>query len=200
MEQAEILTIEGHDYPTHPSAYLPLVRFDRGATRERVALGARLFSQLHGDLRWSLREYLEGVEPRRVHASVTSNGIVLMIDPHRFSPEWEEKTLRIHIELVYRKRDGGLAPAPWRRKHRETFVAAVEARQWNALFSAAMPLAYPPEDSEDDPAPTPFMPDPDLSAADVKAFNAIEYLDPFSLFIEAQYDSLIEPGTLETSA
>jgi hypothetical protein len=200
MENAEILAIEGHNYPAHPSAYLPLVRFDRGATLKRESLGARLFTQLHGDLRWSLINYLESVEPRKMHATTTSNGIVLIIDPPRITPEWEENTLRMHIELVYRTRDGRLAAAPWRRKHREEFATALQARQWNACFSNAMPLAYPPADIDDDPTPVPFTADPDLSAADIRAINKIEYLDPFSLFLEAQYSMLIEQGIPETAA
>jgi hypothetical protein len=178
LENAEIVSIEGDNYPAHPYAYFPLVRFYQGSILKRVALGARIFEQLQADFKWSMTGYLDGIDAGRVRAKTTWSGIALTVEPVRpviYKLGWREEVLEIEVDLVWRTPDGKLALAPWRQKHREEFVEAIAARKWNACYSRGMPTRYSPENDEEDPDPLPFAPDLSLSADTIAAINAMDY-------------------------
>lgn len=182
LANAEIVAIEGHDYPEHPHAYFPLVRFYQGTPLKRIALGARIFTQLHADFRWSLLTFLESMDGRRVRAKRTDAGIALTIDairPAAYKLGWEEEVLEIEVYLAWRTNDGCFELAPWRETHRDQFVEAINVRKWSDCSSRGMPLPYCPEDCEDEPFPPPFQPDFTLTEKTIAAINAMHDPDPF---------------------
>jgi hypothetical protein len=69
MDRADIVDVEGYVAPAHPRDYVPVARFYRGMIVRRRMDGMRVFGQFHRDFRRALIEYLDGLDPRRVHVS-----------------------------------------------------------------------------------------------------------------------------------
>lgn len=176
LENAELVSIEGHDYPAHPDAYFPLVRFYQDSMcNPRVYLGARMFEQLQVDFKWSLVKYLDGVDAGRVSAKATFSGIELRVKPVK--PEvwtlgWRDEVIEMRVDLVWRTATGELARAPWRRAHREKFIEAINSRKRPECYSRGMPIPYVPKNGWDEPD-KPFDPDTNLSEDTVAAIDGI---------------------------
>lgn len=175
MERADIVDIEGVAAPTHPRDYVPVVRFYRGMIVRRRMEGMRVFDQFHRDFRRALIEYLDGLDPRRVHVSTHSLGIQIRIAAMRpavYDPHWQDDELCIEVGLAWWTPGSRLAPAPWRLEHREGIVAALTERNWMAVRSPGLPLASPTnsEDGDEDP---PLAPDPHVPAHVAKAVMAL---------------------------
>lgn len=180
MERADIVDVEGHVAPAHPRDYVPVARFYRGMVVRRRMEGIRVFDQLHRDFRWALIQYLDGLDPRRVHVSTHGLGIQIRIDavrPAVYTPYWQDDELCIEVDLAWWTLDGRLAPAPWRREHRERIVAALAERNWAAVHSPGLPLGYT-TDSEDDDEDPPLAPDPHVPARVAEAVMALYCLEP----------------------
>lgn len=195
LTNADLVSIEGHDYPTDPHAYFPIVSFARGIATQRRLLGIRVFEQLHGDLRWSLIAYLRGLGERRYQARASTYGIGLTVDavrPAVYTPDWYDAVLEMEILLAWRRPDGTLALAPWRAAHRELFAAAMNQREWQNIYSPGMPIAVPrdEDDANADQGPPPFTADPDLAPATIQAIRGITYPDPLPLLWESQFAAL----------
>jgi hypothetical protein len=176
LTNAEIVSIEGDDYPAHPHAYLPLVRFYQGSILKSIPLGARIFEHFQYDFKLSLIDYLESLPAERVSAKTTTFGISITVAPVRpaaYKLGWQEETLEIQAELVWRTSAGTLALAPWRQTHREQFLKGIASRDWRELYSRGMPLRLFPADGDDDPEIPAFSADPSLSAETIAAINAI---------------------------
>ena len=174
MERADIVDVEGGVAPPHPRDYVPVARFYRGMIARRKMEGMRVFDQLHRDFRRALIEYLDGLEPRRVHVSTHGLGIqirIAAVRPAVYDPYWQEDELCIEVDLAWWMPDGRLAPAPWRHEHRERIVAALAERNWAAVYSPGLPLAHQmdSQDGEEDPPLAPDLHVPDRVAEAVKA-------------------------------
>ena len=174
MERADIVDVEGGVAPAHPRDYVPVARFYRGMIARRKMEGMRVFDQLHRDFRRALIEYLDGLDPRRVHVSTQGFGIqirIAAVRPAVYDPYWQEDELCIEVDLAWWMPDGRLAPAPWRHEHRERIVAALAERNWAAVYSPGLPLAHQmdSQDGEEDPPLAPDLHVPDRVAEAVKA-------------------------------
>ena len=174
MERADIVDVEGGVAPAHPRDYVPVARFYRGMIARRKMEGMRVFDQLHRDFRRALIEYLDGLDPRRVHVSTQGFGIQIRIAAFRpavYDLYWQEDEQCIEVDLAWWMPDGRLAPAPWRHEHRERIVAALAERNWVAIYSPGLPLAHPMDspDGEEDPPLAPDFHVPDRVAEAVKA-------------------------------
>lgn len=174
--EAEIVAVEGDEFPEHPDAYLPLVRFFQGGLGRKF-LGARLFSQLQADFRASMIDHLAAIpDRRRISASVEESGLTITIEPKQpavLEPGWREKASIIAVDLVWRTASGALRRAPWRREHRNEFVNAIRDGRWSDCHSRGMPIRYFPPDWEDDPEPPPFAADPGVCPEDAAAIKAL---------------------------
>lgn len=171
MERGDIVDIEGHDTPAHPRNYMPVARFYRGLIVRRKLEGVRVFRQFHRDFRRALIEYLEELDPGRVQVSTRGLGIEIRVVPLRpevYDPYWQDNELCIEVDLAWWRPDGRLAPAPWREDHRERIVASIKERNWNAIYSPGLPIAYPTESEDDDEDP-PLAPDMHIPARVAKA-------------------------------
>jgi hypothetical protein len=178
VKHAEIVAIEGFAYPAHPDAYLPLVRFHRGLIVNRVALGSRLFQQMHGDFRCSLIDYLSAIDAGRIRARTSGFGIVVTIEPIRpvpFRLNWQDDVLEFEIDLVWRTPDGKFELAPWRQAHRQQLADAITNSEWNRVASRGMPCAYFAPDGEEDAETPPFEADPSLSPDTIVAIDAVGF-------------------------
>ena len=174
MERADIVDVEGGVAPAHPRDYVPVARFYRGMIARRKMEGMRVFDQLHRDFRRALIEYLDGLDPRRVHVSTQGFGIQIRIAAFRpavYDLYWQEDEQCIEVDLAWWMPDGRLAPAPWRHEHREHIVAALAERNWAAVYSPGLPLAHQmdSQDGEEDPPLAPDLHVPDRVAEAVKA-------------------------------
>ena len=182
LANADILSIEGHDYPDDPRAYFPVVRFSRGITNRRTALGARTFVSQY-DLRESLLGYLKDVPAQRVEARLTGAGVAMTVKPLRpaiFNPDWWSDELEFKVNLAWRMFDGTLALAPWRDTSRKEFVKGIASRNWQDMHMHHMPLRFFSQyDADEDAEPPPFEADPSLS---VESFAAIDGRDCPALF------------------
>lgn len=178
LANAEIVTIEGYDYPDNPSTYFPLVRFYHGIGINRMALGARIFvNQI--DLRASLLGYLENVPASRVSASSTASGIAMTVEPSYSSaapdPNWWVNELKMKINLAWRMPDGKLAVAPWRQTSREKFIKGILSRDWREMHLEHMPRCiFSQNNADEDAEPPLFEADPCLSA---ETFAAVDGRD-----------------------
>lgn len=175
MSNAEIVSIEGHDYPDHPDAYFYLVRFKRGMAIRREALGARIFARQYGFTE-SLLAYLKDLPAQRVQARLTGSGIAMTVKPVRpaiFDPDWSTHELEIKVNLAWRRPDGQLAFAPWRHTSREQFVKGIASRDWRDLDLHHMPLRPCSDDDEDAEIPL-FEVDPSLPAETIAAIDSLE--------------------------
>ncbi len=175
MERADIVDVEGDVAPAHPRDYVPVARFFRGMVVRRRMEGMRMFGQFHRDFRRALIEYLDGLEPRRVHVSTHGLGIRIRIDalrPPVYAPLWQDDELCIEVDLAWWTPDGCLVRAPWRLEHRECIVAALAERNWAALHSPGLPLGYPTDSADDDEDP-PLAPDPHVPAHVAEAVMAL---------------------------
>jgi hypothetical protein len=175
MQRADIVDVEGHVSPAHPRDYVPIARFYRGMIVRRRMEGMRVFGQLHGDFRRALIDYLDGLDPRGVHVSTHGLGIAIRITPVQpavYDPYWQDDELCIEVDLAWWTPDGRLAPAPWRLEHRERIAAALADRNWAAVYSPGLPLAYPTESADDDEDP-PLAPDPHVPAHVAEAVMAM---------------------------
>jgi hypothetical protein len=176
LDNAELVAVEGHDYPAHPDAYFPLVRFYQDSCLNPVAfLGARMFEQLHVDFKWSLMDYLKNIDAARLSVTTTYSGIALRVKP--LKPEvwflgWREEILEIRVDLTWRTPTGEWARAPWREAHRKEFIKAITSREWHSCFSRGMPVPYEPKNGWEEPN-KPFEPDPALSADIIATINGI---------------------------
>ena len=174
MERADIVDVEGGVAPAHPRDYVPVARFYRGMIARRKMEGMRVFDQLHRDFRRALIEYLDGLDPRRVHVSTQGFGIqirIAAVRPAVYDLYWQEDEQCIEVDLAWWMPDGRLAPAPWRHEHRERIVAALAERNWAAVYSPGLPLAHQmdSQDGEEDPPLAPDLHVPDRVAEAVKA-------------------------------
>lgn len=178
LANAEIVSIEGHNYPDDPRSYFPLVRFSRGMAIKRVALGARAFVSQY-DLRESLLGYLKDVPAQRVQVRLTESGIAMTVQPVRpeiFNPDWWSDELEFKVNLAWRMSDGQLAIAPWRQTSREKFIKGIAARDWRDMHLEHMPLRFFSEDDADEDADPPlFEADPCLSADTFAAVDGRDY-------------------------
>lgn len=175
MQRADIVEVEGDVAPAHPRDYVPVARFYRGMVVRRTLEGMRMFGQFHRDFRRALIEYLDGLDPHRVHVSTYGLGIQIRIDavrPTVYDPHWQDDELCIEVDLAWWTPDGRLAPAPWRLEHRERIAAALAERKWAAVYSPGLPLAYPTDSADDDEDP-PLAPDPNVSARVAEAVMAL---------------------------
>lgn len=165
MERADIVDVDGYVTPAHPRDYMPVVRFYRGMIVRRRMEGMRVFGQFHRDFRRALIEYLEELDPRRVHVSTQGLGISIRISavrPAVYVPNWQDDEVCIEVDLAWWTPDGQLAPAPWRLEHRERIVAALSEQNWQNVYSPGLPLSYMTEnDVDEDP---PLAPDPHVPA------------------------------------
>lgn len=180
MERADIVDVEGDVAPAHPRDYVPVARFYRGMVVRRRMEGIRVFGQLHCDFRRALIACLDGLDPRRVHVSTHGLGIqirIAAVRPAVYDPYWQEDELCIEVDLAWWTPDGHLAPAPWRLEHRERIVAALAERNWAAVHSPGLPLAYPTDSADDDEDP-PLVPDPHVPARVAEAVMALYCLAP----------------------
>ena len=140
MKRADIVDVEGDVAPAHPRDYVPIARFYRGMIVRRRMEGMRVFSQVHGDFRRALIEYLDGLDPRRVHVSTNGLGIeirIAAVRPVVYDPYWQDDELCIEVDLAWWTPDGRLAPAPWRLEHRER----TPPRSASATGRLSIPLA-----------------------------------------------------------
>jgi hypothetical protein len=199
LANAELVSIEGYDYPDHPEAYFPVVRFFQGSAMQRRELGARIFEHLHRDFRCSLIQYLEGLGKHRFRARTSTYGIHLTVDavrPAIFKPGWQDEVLDMEILLAWRRPDGRLALAPWRKEFRGEFAKGMSERQWDKIYSRHTPFprfrAEDDKDDEDDQGPLPFEADPDLAPGTLAAIHAIDYPDSLPLLWEAQLAEALE--------
>lgn len=178
LASAEIVSIEGHDYPDDPRSYFPLARFSRGMASKRVALGSRIFDSQYA-FRESLLAYLKGLPPERVQSRLTQSGIAITVNPARpavFNPNWWDDELEIKLNLAWRLPNGQLALAPWRHTSREAFITGIGARNWQDMHLHHMPLRFfSQDDADEDAAPPLFEADPSLSAETFAAINAGDY-------------------------
>lgn len=178
LANAEIVSIEGYDYPDDPRSYFPLVRFSRGMAIKRVALGARAFVSQY-DLRESLLGYLKDIPAHRVHVRLTGSGVVMTVQPVRpaiFNPDWWNDELEFKVNLAWRMSDGQLAIAPWRQTSREKFIKGIATRDWRDMHLEHMPLRFISEDDADEDAEPPlFEADPCLSAETFAAVDGRDY-------------------------
>jgi hypothetical protein len=175
MQRADIVDVEGHVAPAHPRDYVPVARFYRGMVVRRKMEGMRVFGQFHRDFRRALIEYLDGVDPRRVHVSTHGLGIqirIAAVRPAVYDPYWQDAELCIEVDLAWWTPDSHLAPAPWRLEHRERIAAALAERNWAAVHSPGLPLAYPTNSADDDEDP-PLAPDPHVPARVAEAVMAL---------------------------
>jgi hypothetical protein len=175
MERADIVDVEGHVAPAHPRDYVPVARFYRGMIVRRKMEGMRVFGQFHRDFRRALIEYLDGLDSRRVHVSTYGLGIQIRIDavrPAVYAPNWQDDELCIEVDLAWWTPDRRLAPAPWRLEHRERIVAALAERNWAAVHSPGLPLAYLTDSADDDEDP-PLAPDPHVPVRVAEAVMAL---------------------------
>ncbi len=180
MTRADIVDVEGYIAPAHPRDYVPVARFYRGMIVRRRMDGMRVFGQFHRDFRRALIEYLDGLDPRRVHVSPHGLGIQIRIDavrPAVYAPYWQDDELCIEVDLAWWTTDGRLSPAPWRLEHRERIAAALAERNWTAVHSPGLPLAYPTDSADDDEDP-PLAPDPHVSARVAEAVKALYCPEP----------------------
>lgn len=180
MERADIVDVEGDVAPAHPRDYVPVARFNRGMVVRRRMEGMRVFSQLHRDFRRAMIEYLDGLDPLRVHVSTHGLGIqirIAAVRPAVYDPYWQEDELCIEVDLAWWTPEGRLAHAPWRLEHRERIVAALAERNWAAVHSPGLPLAYPTDSTDDDEDP-PLAPDPHIPARVAEAVMALYCLAP----------------------
>ena len=180
MERADIVDLEGDVAPAHPRDYVPVVRFYRGMVVRRRMEGMRVFGQFHRDFRRALIEYLDGLDPCRVHVSAHGLGIqirIAAVRPAVYDPYWQDDELCIEVDLAWWTSDGRLASAPWRLEHRERIAAALAERNWAAVHSPGLPLAYP-TDSEDDDKDPPLAPDPHVPARVAEAVMILYCLAP----------------------
>ena len=176
MERGDIVDVEGCIAPAHPRDYVPVARFYRGMVVRRRMEGMRLFGQFHRDFRRALIEYVDELDPRRVHVSTHGLGIQIRIDavrPAVYAPNWQDDELCIEVDLAWWTPDGRLAPAPWRREHREGIVAALAERNWAAVRSPGLPLGYCTDDTDDDAEDSPMAPDPHVPARVAEAVMAL---------------------------
>ena len=178
LASAELVSIEGHDYPDDPRAYFPLVRFSRGMLAKRVALGARIFTSQY-EFRESLLAYLEGLPAERIQARLSDPGIVMTVNPIRpavFKSDWLDDELEIKLNLVWRLPDGRLALAPWRDTSREQFVKGIASRNWQDMHMQHMPCGFFSEDGADEDAETPpFEADSSLPTEILAAISTHDY-------------------------
>ena len=180
MERADIVDVEGGVAPAHPRDYVPVARFYRGMIIRRRMEGMRVFDQLHRDFRRALIEYLDGLDPRRVHVSTHGLGIqirIAAVRPAVYDPYWQEDELCIEVDLAWWTPDGRLASAPWRLEHRERIAAALGERNWAAVYSPGLPRAYL-TDSPDDEEDPPLAPDLHAPARVAKAVMALYCPEP----------------------
>ena len=180
MANADVVDVEGDIAPAHPRDYVPVVRFFRGMIVRRRMEGMRMFSQFHRDFRRALIEYLDELDPRRVEVSTHGLGIqirIAAVRPAVYVPLWQDDELCIEIDLAWWTPDGRLAPAPWRMDHRERIVAALTERNWAAVYSPGLPLAYPTNSADDDEDP-PLAPDPDIPTRVARAVMALYCPEP----------------------
>ena len=180
MERADIVDVEGHIAPEHPRDYLPVARFYRGVVVRRKIEGMRVFGQFHRDFRRALIEYLDGLDPCRVQVSTHGLGIQIQIAavrPAVYVPLWQDDELCIEVDLAWWTPDSRLAPAPWRREHRERVVAALVERNWAAVYSPGLPLAYPTDNADEDEDP-PLAPDLHIPPRVAKAVMALYCPEP----------------------
>lgn len=174
MNRADIVDVEGYVTPLHPRDYVPVVRFYRGMIVKRKMEGIRVFGQFHRDCRRALIEYLENLDPRRVHVSAQGLGIAIRISavrPAVYVENWQDDEVCIELDLAWWTPDGKLAPAPWRLEHRERIVTALSEQDWLHVFSPGLPLSFMTE-SDDDEDP-PLAPDPDIPAHVAAAVMAL---------------------------
>jgi hypothetical protein len=142
--------------------------------------GMRVFRQLHRDFRLAMIEYLDELDPRRVHVSTHGLGLLIRIAavrPSVYDPHWHEDELCIEVDLAWWTPDGRLARAPWRLEHRKRIAAALAERNWAAVYSPGLPLAYP-TDSADDNEDPPLAPDPHVPTRVAEAVMALYCLAP----------------------
>lgn len=183
-EEAELLEVEGEEWPESPFAYLPLVRFFQDPLHEKNMAGARLYEQLHGDFRWALVDYIDSLDSRRrVTARACGFGLHITITPE--PPDvwflgWRENVTTLVVHLVWRTASGKLRLAPWRKKHRDKCSNAINNRTWSDLHSRGMPLMYVPDDCEDLPE-LPMAPDPCFFDDDANVLGALYYDDPMDV-------------------
>ncbi len=180
MERADIVDVEGCIAPAHPRDYVPVARFYRGMIVRRRMEGMRVFDQLHRDFRRALIEYLDDLDQRRVHVSTHGLGIqirIAAVRPAVYDPYWQENELCIEVDLAWWTPDGRLAPAPWRLEHRQRIAAALGERNWAAVYSPGLPLAYPMNSPEVEQDP-PLAPDLHVPARVAEAVMALYCLAP----------------------
>lgn len=177
LENAELVSIEGYDYPAHPDAYFPLVRFYQDSRcKQKSYFGARIFEQIQVDFKWSLGYFLNGVDAGRVSAQVTFSGIELRVEPVK--PEvltlgWRDEVIEMRVDLVWRTETGEMVRAPWRRAHREEFIETINLRKGCRFDLRGMPIPYMPKNGWDESV-KPFEPDTTLSEDIIAAINGID--------------------------
>lgn len=178
LASAEIVSIEGHDYPDDPRAYFPLVRFSRGMAIRRIALGARIFASQYA-FRESLLAYLKGLPAERVQARLSDPGIVMTVTPIRpavFIPTWWDDELEIKLNLAWRLPDGQVALAPWRDTSREQFIKGIASRNWQDMYMHHMPRMFFSEYGTDEDGEIPlFEADPFLPIEILAAISAHDH-------------------------
>lgn len=180
MQRADIVDVQGSVALVHPRDYIPVARFYRGMVVQRRMEGIRVFRQFHLDFRRALIEFLDGLDPHRIHVSTYSLGLQIRIDavrPEVYELHWQENQLCIEVELAWWTPDGRLAPAPWRLDHRERIATALTERNWTRVYSPGLPLAYRPDDAEDDEDP-PLTPDMHIPARVAQAVIALYCSEP----------------------
>jgi hypothetical protein len=118
-----------------------------------------------------------------VLARSTATGVAITVKPERpaiFTPDWPSDELEFRVNLAWRRPDGTLALAPWRKTSREKFITAVGSRNWLDMQLEWMPLRFfSQDDADEDAGPPLFEVDPSLSAESLAAIDARD--DP-SLF------------------
>ncbi|WP_250491267.1 hypothetical protein [Caballeronia sp. INML2] len=179
MANAELVEIEGEEFPTHPHAYRPLVIFSKGHTAENE-VRIRLFSQLQVDFRESLIEYLDSLEDRRlVFARATRLGISITILPtvKEMVADNEYAPTSIHVFLVWSTPTGSMRLAPWRYDHRQEFAAAIAEQRWRDFYSRGMPVRQFDDDFVDDPPAPPMSADPNVPVELLTALRDIDWYD-----------------------
>ena len=167
LSNAEVVSIAGEEYPTHPNRYMTVARFYQGSAASPIWAGSRLYRFLHQDFRASLIDFLGEIPGERLSCATTPYGIAITVRPVRpavYEPFWHTKRLDIFVDQVFATASGELAIAPWRLAHRKEMCEAILSKEMGSIHSQGMPIGPVLSDEDYMAEPLPFAPDEQLES------------------------------------